>query len=190
MFNAVAMILIGASVLLVWTVYGITGYFRLSSEANALRQSALDSIGGTWDKKIALHVGRFTTALVRIASHHIKLSAEPRAALESVQAAEVGVYKLQQRPEWIDANSFLSRADKTMLNHGWQRVIGVSKADQLVAVYCPKRASSSPKLKCCLAVFDGRELVLASFQGNVEPLLEIAKSHIDLERAGRLFASR
>src|SRR5213078_3313269 len=87
--------IIGLLVLLGWGIIGVTGYFRLSSEASALRQSAMDSVGGTWNKKIALHAGVFTTALLRAVSHHVKqLDAEPRAALDALHGAEVGIYRL------------------------------------------------------------------------------------------------
>ena len=185
-----AVVFIALVALLAFSVIGITGYFRLSSEANALRQSAMSSVAGTWHKKIALHVGRLTTGLLRVGSHYIKLDPEPRAALGALRGAEVGIYKLQEEPEVVDGCAFLAHADKTMTARGWERVVGVSREGQLVAVYCQKRGASSRDLKCCVVVFQGRDLVVASARGNLEPLIEIARNHIDLERATPFFAFR
>ena len=182
--------LIGIVALLCFSVIGVTSYFRLSSEASALRQSAMSSIAGTWHKKIALHVGGLTTGLLRVTSRCVKLDPEPRAALESLQGAEVGIYKLQEEPGLVDGCAFLVRADKAMSARGWERVVGLSKEREFVAVYCPKRGVSSRDLKCCVVVFDGRDLVVASARGNLEPLLDIARNHIDLEGMRPVFALR
>lgn len=185
-----SVLLIGLGVFVCVCVIGITGYFRLSSEAAALRQSAMGAVPGEWHKKIALHVGGLTTGLLRAGSRFIKLDPEPRAALESLHGAEVGIYKLQAEPEVVDGSAFLVRADRAMSACGWERVVGVSKERELVAVYSQRRGVSCHDLRCCVVVFQGRDLVVASAQGNLEPILEIARSHIDLERTRPFLALR
>src|SRR5208283_5208173 len=56
---------LGLASCVVWVI----GIFQLSPETIALRQSAMQSIGGTWDKKIALHAGWSTLSLVRLGLH-------------------------------------------------------------------------------------------------------------------------
>ena len=185
-----SVLLIGLGVFVCVCVIGITGYFRLSSEAAALRQSAMSAVPGEWHKKIALHVGGLTTALLRAGSRFIKLDPEPRAALESVRGAEVGIYKLQDEPEVVNGSAFLVRADRAMSAQGWERVVGVSKERDLVAVYSPRRGVSCHDLRCCVVVFQGRDLIVASAHGNLEPLLEIARDHIDLEHGRPFLALR
>src|SRR6516164_9323126 len=69
-------------------VIGVTGYFRLSSETKALRESFVDAQTGEMDKKIALSVGWFTTSLVRLGVSFAHVPPEARAALESVHSAD------------------------------------------------------------------------------------------------------
>ena len=183
-------ILIGVPLVLLLGVIGITGYFRLSSETNALRQSVMNSVPGTWNKKIALHVGAVTTAVVRAGSRYLKLGPEPRAALDAVHGASVGIYKLQQEIQPMDAGVILSHADKAMSSHGWVRAFAFSKERQLVAVYSPQRGLSARSLKCCLLVLQDRDLVVVSAHGNLEPLFDIVRNHLDLDRAEPYLALR
>jgi hypothetical protein len=174
-------ILLGLAALLCFAVIAVTSYFRLSAEAKILRQSAMSSIPGAWHRKIALHVGGLTTGALRAGSHLVKLAPEPRAALDALHGGEVGIYSLEEEPEVVDGCAFLARADQAMSARGWERVVGVSKERELVAVYSPRRGVSSCDLRCCVVVFQGRDLVVVSARGNLEPLLEIARTHINLK---------
>ena len=162
-------------------VVGVIGYFRLSSETTALRESLMGSVDGQWRKTIAVHLGWFTTGLVRAGSRLVKLDPEPRAALEAVHGVEVGIYRVQDGPEKEDHGAILAKADKAMTRRGWVRVVGVSHDRELVAIYMPRKGASLRNMKCCLMVFNGRELVVASARGNLEPLWAIAEKHIELE---------
>ncbi len=179
-------LLIGIAVI----VLGIVSYFRLSSETNVLRASAMNSVSGTWNKKIALNVGFFTTGLIRAGSHFFNLPPEPRAAFDAIRGAEVGVYQLQGAAGWVDHRAILARADEEMTARRWDRVVGVSRENQLVAVYVPKRGLSSQRMRCCVLVLEGRNLIVVGASGNVEPLLELADSRVDLKHTPLHFALR
>ena len=174
--------LLSIPILILLAVVGVTGYFRLSSDASALRQSFMTETKGSWQKKFAIHVGPLTTGFVRLCSHWVKLPPEPKAALEAIQGAEVGIYKLQGDAMPLDAGAVLVRADKAMSWRGWERAIGVSKEQELVAIYFPRRGFSSEHLKCCLLVCQGRDLVIVSARGNLEPLLETARRKVDMNK--------
>jgi hypothetical protein len=161
-----------------WCVIGITGYFRLGSETRALRGSLMGSVGGQWDKKFAVHIGSFTMGLVRYGSHLFHLAPEPRAALDTLHGAEVGIYTLRSEPRRLDGAAIFSQADRAMKSRGWVRVVGVAREGELVGVYLPNKTLGPSKMSCCVMVFHDRELVVASANGNVEPLLEIARSQM------------
>ncbi len=161
-------------------VVGITGFFRLSSPAAALRTSVMSAVPGPWDKTIALRVGWFTTGLVRLGSRFFEMPPEPRAALDALRGAEVGVYKLQHDPVTADFKNLFASADQAMKRRGWDRIVGVAEGREFVAVYFPHGKVSPRGLKCCVVVFQGRDLVVASARGNLEPLLKIAEEHLDL----------
>lgn len=159
-------------------VVGVTGYFRLGSETAALRETMMSSVKGHWEKKIELNVGWFTTAVARTFSRAIILQPEPRAALEAVRGVEVGVFELAGEPGAFNPGAVLLRADQALKRRGWQRIVGVTQEHQLVAIYMPSRETSQRDLKCCLMVFEGRQLVVVSARGKVEPLLAIAEKHL------------
>jgi len=160
----------------VMCIVGVTGYFRLSSETAALRTGVMSTVPGVWDKKIALHVGWLTTTVIRTGSRLFNLPPEPRAALDALHGAEVGIYKLQHDPGSLDFPAFFASSDRTMKSQGWDRVLGVAKDHQFVGVYFPHRKVSLKDVKCCVVVLQGRDLVVASVTGNLEPLLKLAEN--------------
>src|SRR5215472_4969532 len=120
-FHAGYVIAISIPLFFALGVVGMTGYFRLSSETVALRQSLMGSVEGQWKKTIAVHLGWFTTSLVRAGSRLVKLEPEPRAALDAVRGVEVGVYRVQDSVEREDHGAILAKADKAMTRRGWVR---------------------------------------------------------------------
>jgi hypothetical protein len=66
----------------------------------------------------------------------------------------------------------------------------VSRENELVAVYVPCSGVSTERMKCCVLVLHGRDLIVAGASGNLEPLLEIAERHLDLNDTTRQWALR
>jgi hypothetical protein len=140
----------------------------------------MGSIGGAWDTKIAVHLGAMTMALVRTGSRLFPLEAEPRAALETVRGAEVGIYKLASESRCAEPRSLLAAADKAMAGRGWQRVVGVCKEQDVVGVYVPGNRIGLRRMKVCVMVLHERDLVVASVRGNLEPLMALAGERLEL----------
>jgi hypothetical protein len=157
---------------------GIAGYFRLSSATEALRNSVIESVPGQWDKRFAVHVGGLTLGLVRFGSLFFNLPPEPKAALETLHGAEVGIYKLQDAPSALDYSAMFTAADKCMRRRGWERVVGVAQGRQFVAVYMPRNLRTAKRMECCVAVLNEQDLVVASARGNLEPLLALATQRL------------
>ncbi len=157
---------------------GIAGYFRLSSASQALRNSVIESVPGQWDERFAVHIGGLTLGLVRFGSRLFNLPPEPKAALEVLHGAEVGVYRLQNAPCALDYSAMFTAADKCMRRRGWERIVGVAHGRQFVAVYMPRNHRTVKRMACCVAVLNERDLVVASARGNVQPLLELAMPRI------------
>jgi len=161
------------------SVVGVTGYFRLGSDSSALRSSLMESSPGQWHKKIAVHVGGLTMGVLRTGLRWVKLPAEPRAAIEALRGAEVGIYKLETDPSWLNQEKIVATADKVMRSRGWDRVVGVVKEGDLVLAYIPRRGLSVGSMKCCLMVLHGENLVVGSARGNLRPLMELAWNRLD-----------
>ncbi len=157
---------------------GIAGYFRLSSATKALGSSVMEAVPGQWDKRIAVHAGGLTLGLVRFGSHFFNLPPEPKAALEALHGAEVGVYKLQESPAALDYSAMFTAADKSMRKRGWERIVGVVQGRQFIAAYMPRDLHTLKRMGCCVVVLHERDLVVASARGNLEPLFELATQHL------------
>lgn len=180
-FRIFPILLCGLMALPVLLGLGVISFFRLSGDAAALRASALEALPGKWDNKVTLHPGFFTTALVRAGARFVKLPPEARAAISSLRGLEVAVYKNSQATaDWVDTGAVLARADEAMSARRWDRVVGVSRDDELVAVYTPRRGITASSIRCCVLVLHRNDLVVAGANGNPEPLVEVAQRHLEV----------
>ncbi|HEV2394788.1 MAG TPA: hypothetical protein VG146_20750 [Verrucomicrobiae bacterium] len=152
---------------------GIANCFRLSSVNQALRSSVMESVPGHWDKRFAIHAGGLTLAFARFGSSFFNLPPEPKAALGALHGADVGVYKLLDAPQALDYSALFTRADKAMKRRGWERMVGVARGGQFVAVYLPRDMRALQHVACCVVVLNEGDLVIASARGNLEPLLAL-----------------
>jgi hypothetical protein len=169
---------------------GVASYFRLSSPTQALRRSVMEAVPGEWDKRIGVNVGGFTLALARFASHFFQMPPEPKAALDALRGADVGLYRLERPPSSRDYSAVLKIADKSMLRRGWERIVGVAQRGQLVAVYMPRGLRADRRFNCCVVVLNDQDLIVASGRGNVEPLLDLARQQLPEHRLSALAFAR
>jgi len=176
--------------LLVLLAAGVASCFRLGSDARTLRNELIKSSGVEWRQQIALNAGRLTLGAVRAGLSCARLDPGARAALQSIRTAGVGVYQLPSGTPPPDRAAMLAAADSTMTARGWERVVGVMDGQDLVTVYLPGKNVSVQRLKCCVMVFDGEEMVLVSAQGNLEPLLKYALDQPGLCAQARRLAQR
>jgi len=189
-FRTGEIVLVSLFLVFVLAVVGVTGYFRLSTETATLRQSALGSLSVPWNRKINVHVGFFTTGLVRLVSSLCKLPAEAQAGINSLRGAEAGFYNLQGTAGIVNTATILARADKAMSARRWDRVVGVTQAHELVAVYVPRSGLSTARVCCCVLVLQEDKLVVAGASGNLNPLLKLLQGHMEFKEAAPHLALR
>jgi hypothetical protein len=179
-------LLVTPLVLLALLGAGVASCFRLSSDARALRNELIKSSGVEWRQQIALNAGWLLVGTVRAGLSCLRLPPEARVALQSVHAAGVGICELPAGTPPPNRAAMLASADSAMAARGWERVVGVIDDRDLVLVYLPEKVSVH-RLRCCVLVFDGKDLVLVSAQGNLEPLVKYALAQPDIAaRAGWL----
>ena len=94
--------------------------------------------------------------------------------MRSIRAAEVGVYRLEQRLEEFNRAHVLSKAEGAMRKRGWDRIVGVLHDQELVAVFMPKNVTAS-NMRCCVLVIRDEDLVVVAARGNIEEVLELAR---------------
>jgi len=174
--------------LVVLVAAGVASCFYLGSDVRALRDEVIQSSGAAWRRQIVVNASYLPLGIVRAGLSCARLDPAARAALRSVHAAGVGVYQLSGGSP-PDRAAMLAAADSAMTARGWERAVGVADGRNLVTVYFPKKISVQ-RLKCCVMVFDGKELVLVSAQGNPEPLLEYALAQPGVDDQMRWLARR
>jgi hypothetical protein len=152
---------------------GVAGCFRLGSDARALRDSVAKAGAAQLSRKVELSVGRLTLSLARAGLSFADLDPVARTAINTVQGAEVGVYELGRHELPLHYGGVLEAADKVMAVRGLERVVGVTSHTEVVGVYVPAVLPRG-RLRVCVLVLDGKQLVVASVRGNVEPLLALA----------------
>lgn len=154
--------------------WGLTSYVRLGSDARALRNAVLTELEGqsvTWRRKVEASVGSVTLWVVRSGLAFVRMPEEARQGLAAARGAEVGVYELGGEARADGVGSVDAAADRAMAARGWDRIVSVRRDGDWVAVYAPRLPCG--KLRACVAVLNGRNLVVAQATGRVEPLVDL-----------------
>jgi hypothetical protein len=146
----------------------------MNSDAGALRDSVMKSSTAEWEQDIELGVGPITFYLARAALAVAELDPDARTALNAVRAVEVGVYRPRGGLKQLHSAAVLRSADNAMARRGWERIVGVIRQRELVAIYAPRQVRSARDMKVCLVALNGEELVVASARSNLEPLAAMA----------------
>jgi len=153
-------------------VFGIASYFRLSSDTRALRSGLIKASGAEWRQQFAFNVGGLTCGAVRSGLSYVNLNKEARAAVQTVRGVEVSILRLAGGEKSPDCATMLGAADSALSQRGWDRVVGVVDGDDMVAVYVSNKTTSWQRLECCVVVFDGDHMIVASARANLQPLLD------------------
>ena len=116
-----------------------------------------------------------TFQMLRAGLSFVSLPPEARTALRAVRGAEVGVYHLSEDMSVLDQGALLSAADRAMAGRGWERLVGVCREHEFVAVYLPKEQRASAQVQAYVAVVNRADLVVVAARTALEPLLELAQ---------------
>lgn len=171
-----AAVLIAPLVLLAAAAWSFTS---LDPEADALRRQIVRSTGATWETKMQLSIGRATVALLRggLSFSPQGEIAEARRALKGLRQASVGIYALRDADASWSQAQLLRDADARMQGRGWSRIVGVLDGADTVLVYVPEN-TAEPK-QVCVAVVNGRELVVVAAVLNPQALHELVARHAE-----------
>ena len=169
---ALVAVLLTPFIALAILVAGVSSYFRLSSDASALRNGVVKSSGVEWRKVVALNVGGLTFGAARMGLSFARLPEEARVALGAVRSVEVGVYRLPAGVKSPDFAAMMVAADRALTARGWERMVRVMDGKELVTVYVPRSASMDQVQTCCVMVIDGDQMVIASAKADLGPLIQ------------------
>jgi len=155
----------------------VLSFVTLDRDAAFLRRHVMAATGGGWHTKVQLSVGRATLALVRtgLTFAHGKDIEQARLALDAVKCASVGVYDLPHDPATWSPAELLGDTDARMQRRGWTRLVGVAEDHKTVLIYTSDDAGKSDTLDLCLAVVEGRQLVVVSTTVDADRLADLVE---------------
>ncbi len=149
--------------------------FRMGGEARALRHEVFAASPGEWERQFEFGVGALPSLLARAGLHFVDLEPEARVAIDGFRSADVGVYHRRVAATGNSQTEALTRVDTLMARRGWEPLVSVQDGDQAVRVFLPESLSSLSRLRACVFVMDGDQLVIVSARVDAEPLADLAE---------------
>ncbi len=148
--------------------------FRMGGEARVLRRAAFAAAPDQWERQFEFGIGRLPLFLARAGLAFAPLEPEARTALSALNHADVGIYHRRPGAPAIDSAAVFRSVQHAMETAGWEPLVLVREASDLVGVFIPKVSRSANRLDTCLLVLDGDDLVLVSARANLDPLVTLA----------------
>jgi hypothetical protein len=168
----------------------VMSYVILDRDVRVLRNHVMDATDAAWNTKVQMSVGRLTLGAIgqglRFVDH--KDMDDARLALRSVKQASVGVYERRSGGEdWFHEQLF-TETDRAMQKRGWIRMVGVAEKKETVLIYVQEDLDEGEPFEICLAVVNGKEMVVASTTVDAEALGDLIARHTgdDVKRHLRL----
>lgn len=176
-------LLLGASLCLMpfaLLAVAAVSYLTLDSDVRTLRRHVMAATDADWCTRAQVSVGRLTLGAIgqgmRLVDH--KDMDDARLALRAVRHASVGVYERSSpgSPSWSREELFL-KTDRAMKQRGWTRLVGVADRNETVLVYVADDFDDCDQLELCVAVVNGKELVVASTTIEPSAIGELVARH-------------
>lgn len=154
-------------------------YLTLDRDAAALRRHVIAATRADWNTKIQVSVGRVTLGVVRsgLGLSDKPEAADARLALAAVRNASVGVYGLASGKVEVSREKLFADTDAGMKKRGWSRLVGVAEDEEAVLVYASDGFGAGDRIELCVAVVNGRELVVASTTVEADALNGLLERH-------------
>lgn len=147
----------------------------LDGDAAELRREVLSALDLPVERQVQVAVGPATLSATRTLLHFIpEAPAEAREALNGVVRGSVAVYGLRSHVRAADSRAVFEAAEHALQPRGWTRVVGVHQDDKVVVIYTPTDPSDDERPEICLAVLDGRQLVIVQGQVDAKALVRLA----------------
>ncbi len=167
-------------------------YLTLDRSAATLRKQVMAATDAGWSTKIQLSLGGLTLGVVRsgLSFVHGRDMDDARLALAAVRRASVGVYeRTAGSADWSREQLFIN-TDQAMAKRGWARLVGVAEHNDTVLVYVPQNLKQDEPVEICVAVVNGREIVVVSTSVDADKLGELAARHVPADVKHQLHLAR
>lgn len=175
-------VLLGAGLCLapfVLLAVAVVSYVTLDRDVRVLRNHVMEATDARWDTKVQMSVGRMTLGAVgqglRFVDH--KDMDDARLALRSVKHASVGVYERRSGGKDWSREQLFVETDRAMQKRGWTRMVGVAEKKETVLVYVQEDLDEDDPFEICIAVVNGKEMVVCSTTVDAEALGDLIAKH-------------
>ena len=156
----------------------VATHIGLSHEARVLRDELKTATGSTWSTRVQLSSGPLLIPAARAVVSFCNVDDDARHALAAVCSASVGVYELDEAGESEGLAPALASLDKRMLRRGWERLVTVIDNKDNVVVYTKAGNNWDSKIRVCIGVVTGKELVVVSATVRPEALMPLIDKHL------------
>lgn len=188
-------VLLGAGLCLapfVLLAVAVVSYVTLDRNVRVLRNHVMEATDAGWSTKVQMSVGRLTLGAIgqglRFVDH--KDMADVRMALRSVKHASVGVYERRSGGNDWSREQLFVETDRAMQKRGWTRMVGVAEKKETVLVYVQDDLDEDEPFEICVAVVNGKELVVVSTTVDGEALGDLITRHTGDEVKRHLRSAR
>lgn len=158
----------------------VASFVTLDSDARTLRRHVMSATNADWDTKVQVSVGSATLGTVRTGLLFVDQPEvdEARLALKAVRSASVGVYELAATSDedW-SPTQILRKTDEAMQGRGWTRLVGVADGKETVMVYTADDIDENEPIDICVAVVNGREMVVVSATVDPDAIGALVERH-------------
>lgn len=157
----------------------VASYITLDRDASALRRTVMSATHADWTTKVQFSVGRGTLGAVRTGLWLVDNDkvADARLALAAVKHASVGVYELTSHQLDLSRDELFRDTDRAMAKRGWSRLVGVAERNETVMVYVSDDVDEDEPLEVCVAVVNGKDMVVVSTSVDADSLNQLIARH-------------
>jgi len=154
-------------------------FVTLDRDVRMLRNHVMEATDSAWNTKVQMSVGRLTLGAIGqgLRFVHHKDMDDARLALRSVKRASVGVYERRSGGNDWSREQLFVETDRAMQQRGWVRMVGVAENKETVLIYVQEDLDEDEPFEICLAVVNGKEMVVASTTVDAGALGELVAKH-------------
>lgn len=163
-------------------------YLTLDRDVRVLRQHVMAATDARWSTKVQMSVGRLTLGVIGqgLRFVHQPNIDDARVALRAVRHASVGVYERTSGTADCSREQLFVETDRAMQKRGWTRLVGVADKQESVLVYVQDDLDEDEPVEICVAVVNGKEMVVASTTIDAVALGEFLAKHAGEDIKSRL----
>ena len=156
----------------------VATHIGLSREARVLRDELKTATGSTWSTRVQFSSGPLLIPAARAVVKFCNVDDDARCALAAVSSASVGVYEIDEAGESPGLGGGLASLDARMSRNGWERLVTVIDDKENVVVYTKAGSNWDSKMRVCVGVVTGRELVVVSATVRPGALMPLIDKHL------------